>query len=188
MTDFWRDLRGADLIRNLHGDPPYDVVKVAEKIAEELGPPSFHVVEIGCGMGRLQTVMMDAGYPVIGIDVNPLAIGACKRAGLNAHITEGNGRLRGYVADRCGDAYSVTVFQHLPEETQRAYLAELARVLRPGGRVVIQHVHGTEVGPQSRQVETHEWDGWCAEAGLELVSISLGLGHTDWLWFTMEKR
>lgn len=191
MTDFWRNLTGEDLLLNLHGDPPYDVVAVADRIEAAFGGAESlqgdWVVEIGSGLGRLQSAMLNRGISVAGAEVNIEAIEESTHNMLVVDKVPGDGTLPAWDDATVRAAYSVTVFQHLPEDVQRRYLVELHRVLKPGARAVIQHVEGDERGPQSRQVTELEWAGWCLDAGLLVVMIEPDSMQPDWTWFTMEK-
>jgi SAM-dependent methyltransferase len=186
MTDFWRDLTGDELLLNLHGDPPYNADAAAFEVCRRLEQrtmPTF--LEIGVGMRRLASVVEwinDGGAFVLGVDVNR----DCADFDERTTLVLGDGALP-WDAEFFDGAYAVTVFQHLPEDVQRRYLAELARVLRPGGRVVIQHVLGEERGPQSRQVGKLEWAKWCLDADLGLDGVEPDPIRRDWIWFTMEK-
>jgi len=49
----------------------------------------------------------------------------------------GDGRSLGYEAGSFDHAYSISVLEHMPEGGAEEALGELARVVRPGGRVVV---------------------------------------------------
>jgi len=121
----------------------------------ELGPDD-HVLDIGCGNGRVTRPLVEALSPrggYIGFDVSRAAIRYCRRRfGTERpdfefhHIDIYNGVYNpgGVVAETqtrfpCADgaitlAFANSVFTHLPLETIRRYLEETRRVLAPGGR------------------------------------------------------
>jgi SAM-dependent methyltransferase len=121
----------------------------------DLGPDD-HVLDIGCGNGRVtrplvETLSREGGY--IGFDVSRAAIRYCQRrfGPLRPdfefhHIDIHNGvyNPHGTVIESqtrfpCTDgvitlAFANSVFTHLPLEAIRRYLDETRRVLAPGGR------------------------------------------------------
>lgn len=98
------------------------------------------ILDFGCGCGR--TLRHFAPKPVEGCDVDLAAI---------AWLQQSLGIER-FAANRFNpplpwfDAtfdllYSVSIFTHLKEDSQRDWLREIARVLKPGGRALLT-VHG----------------------------------------------
>ncbi|MBM3987491.1 MAG: methyltransferase domain-containing protein [Planctomycetes bacterium] len=102
------------------------------------------VLDFGCGCGRL--LRHFARYAVasrfMGVDVDPTPIAWC-RENLDFAEFASIPLLPPMALPRGGfDAlYTYSVFSHLPLESQRAWLAEFARLLRPGGLAVITY-HG----------------------------------------------
>jgi ubiquinone/menaquinone biosynthesis C-methylase UbiE len=102
-----------------------------------LSSPGNKVLEIGCGTGLLATELAKAGRHVVGIDVSNVALErARRRAGDTARVAfqhvEG---VKLPQADASFDfAYSIDVFEHLHEADAPTHLAEVRRVLKPGGR------------------------------------------------------
>ena len=99
-----------------------------------LGPVAGRrVLDVGCGTGRLAALLAGAGAEVVGVDLSPamLAVAAQRAPGRLACADAA----RLPLPDASVDA-AVTVatleFTHDPA----AVLAEMARVVRPGGRVV----------------------------------------------------
>jgi SAM-dependent methyltransferase len=117
--------------------------------------PTDHVLDIGCGNGRVaeQLVPILKGRGAYtGFDISRAAIRDCRRrfAGRNMgfeHIDVRNGEYnaKGRVAEldtvfpaddgSIDLAFATSVFTHMRMPTVRRYLAESARVLKPGGRL-----------------------------------------------------
>jgi len=114
--------------------------RTRRQIAEQLLAPMISadatVLDFGCGAGFLACEVCRLGADVVAVDVSAGTL-ACARV-LNPgpnHRLNHDGRLP--LADQSVDlVYSIAVFQHLDPTEWPAYLADFARVLRPGGRGV----------------------------------------------------
>jgi SAM-dependent methyltransferase len=93
------------------------------------------VLDFGCGCGRLAR-HWDAldGPEVFGCDLNPDAIAWC-RANLRFMQADTNGLAPPlpHPSERFDLVYATSVFTHLSEAMQHEWMAEMRRVLRPGG-------------------------------------------------------
>ena len=79
------------------------------------------------------------------MDGNSQAVAACRARGLD--VTEGDllDFLRAQGAGGLGGVFAAQVVEHLPPEALPAMLAEAHRVLRPGGRLVLETVNTRSV-------------------------------------------
>lgn len=106
-----------------------------------LGDARGHLVDFGCGNGAQTLLLAPLFDRVTGVDVNPgfladfrCRIEAAEATGRIAALELENGRIP--LPDACADVLtSFTVLEHVPDEA--AALAEMRRVLRPGGRLII---------------------------------------------------
>lgn len=139
-----------------------EFIASGSRIAEMLASyadlrPAQSVLDIGCGIGRvaraLTTVIQPPGQ-YRGFDVDPKAVAWCRRAYRPltnfafAYAPVGYLNVRGGAPIRGEDfifpypdatidlAFSVSVYTHLSRSVVDHYLAETARVLRPGGTCV----------------------------------------------------
>lgn len=88
------------------------------------------VLEVGCGRGHLTGRLADRGIDVIGIDANPMA---AEVAGSDRIMTMRAETLE--FDDATFDAVvSIHAIEHLPQLD--AAVAEMARVLKPGGQAL----------------------------------------------------
>lgn len=65
-----------------------------ESIVQLLGEKPLDVVDVGCGDGRILIPLVVAGHRVVGIDLDPTAIGACSarcaELDVDAHLIDGS--------------------------------------------------------------------------------------------------
>ncbi|MHB8645873.1 MAG: class I SAM-dependent methyltransferase [Thermomicrobiales bacterium] len=112
------------------------------------------ILDFGCGCGRIMRRWHAIEGPTLyGTDDNPDLVEWCKTNLPFANFAE-NAVLPPlpYEENRFDFIYAFSVFTHLPEEAQYAWMEELRRVLAPGGLLLIT-VHGKQA---SRRLPPHE--------------------------------
>jgi SAM-dependent methyltransferase len=117
------------------------------------GLGSERMVEIGCGAGRLLVHFAPRFERVDGFDIAAEMIDAARRhMPPNVHLTVSSGADLRPLADASVDfAFSNQVFQHIPDrDVVAAYVAETARVLKPGARAILHF--DTRPQPLARRV------------------------------------
>ncbi|MEE2033389.1 class I SAM-dependent methyltransferase [Rhodococcus chondri] len=110
---------------------------------ESAAAPGSHVLDIGCGPGRFAGALADrvglAGL-VVGLDPSgPMVDYASAHAGRrsNCHFRQGAAQSLA-LPDSSFDVVTATfVMHHIPEGQREAALAQIFRVLRPGGRLML---------------------------------------------------
>lgn len=111
-------------------------------LIEEVATPSSSIIDIGGGASRLADSLLQRGFG----DVTVLDVSSSALASARARIGGEAGRIAWIVADitaweprRTYDVWhDRATFHFLVAESERAaYLARLARALRPGGHAVI---------------------------------------------------
>ncbi len=121
---------------------------------EEVGS----VLDFGCGCGRVTRYWRAFPGEVAGTDLSEEAVAWC-RANLPFARFEVNG-LEPPLAFPSASfdlVYGLSVFTHLAEDTQARWLAELRRVLRPGGRLVLS-THGERYRERLDDEERRRFD------------------------------
>lgn len=106
--------------------------------------PAGPVVEVGCGPGRVAAHLHELGLQVSGIDLSPAMVAVARTTYPHLRFDEGSmtaldfddGALSGVVA-----WYSII---HTPPEQLPQVFAELARVLAPGGHLLLAFQVGDE--------------------------------------------
>lgn len=153
--------RRGDPWQSLHNVGPGDfqgsgAALMGDLIAHSSLKPSDQVLDIGCGVGRIALPLadfLDAGGGYVGFDISRRAVKSCQKrfsrrrpdfrfVWLDAR--NGDYNAAGAIAETevrfpCADdsidlAFAASVFSHVRLATIARYLAEAARVLKPGGR------------------------------------------------------
>jgi len=122
-----------------------DLPAYSAAIAEAAIPSGGVVIDVGCGTGRALPPLRAAVGPdgsVIAVDVTPEMLAVARPASQRADATLVLADARSLpFADGTVDAiFAAGLVNHLPDP--RAGLRELARVIRPGGLLVLFHPSG----------------------------------------------
>jgi SAM-dependent methyltransferase len=100
------------------------------------------LLDIGCNWGRWCVAASRAGFQAVGIDPSLQAVQAAYRVsrqlGEAPEFVTGDARSLPFPDGSFDVVYSYSVLQHFSKEDARKSLAEAARVVRRGGRVLIQ--------------------------------------------------
>jgi ubiquinone/menaquinone biosynthesis C-methylase UbiE len=101
------------------------------------------VLDVGCGTGTLAVAAARAapGATVTGLDADGSILDRARRkaagAGLEIGFDEGMSTALPYTDASFDLVLSTLFFHHLPDDAKRQTAAEMVRVLRPGGRLVV---------------------------------------------------
>ncbi|TCP19835.1 methyltransferase domain-containing protein [Simplicispira metamorpha] len=107
-------------------------------------------LDLGCGRGVWLALLQAHGFAARGIDLNAAAVAQAQAQGLAAELGDALGWLR---AQPEGSALAITAFhlmEHLPFALRLALVTECARVLRPGGLLILETPN-----PENIWVATH---------------------------------
>jgi SAM-dependent methyltransferase len=144
--------------------------------ALRLHPPrpagaELRILDAGCGTGGCALALGRLGR-VTGVDLHPRALALAKQRGLSRLARAGVAMLP--FAGACFDAVvSVDVLYHRAVADDAAALAELARVTRPGG-VVVLWLPGYEALRSSHDVQVHTARRY-TRAGVRALAARAGL-------------
>ncbi len=110
-----------------------------ELLLDAVGPIAGLVVcDAGCGTGRFTARLDAAGARTVGVDTDPASL-TIARTRVVGELVEGDVHRLPFDDDRFDVTVAVTVCEFAADLTQ--VIAELVRVTRPGGRVVIGSLH-----------------------------------------------
>ena len=111
-----------------------DAEFILRLLPAELGPGQA-CLDLGCGPGRLLPYLAQRFSSVEGCDVSPEMLASARELvgpEIPLHLVDGSS-LDGLPDDGFGCVICCAVFIHLDQATIRSYLAEVVRVLTPGG-------------------------------------------------------
>lgn len=149
-TETW-DAFFSDFYLRLHAaaEPRDEAVAQALAAARLTGVPvGGALLDVACGFGRHAIPLAQAGYRMTGVDRSETLLGeARRRAGEsdnpdNPDLVRADYRDLPFDDDRFDGALNLfTSLGYLGDEEDTRVLAEIGRVLRPGGRLVVEILH-----------------------------------------------
>jgi len=100
-------------------------------------PAELSILDVGCGIGLVDRYLSSAFRSVAGVDVSPaeLAIASAQHPQVSYTLSHA-GRLP-YDPGSFDVAFAACVLHHVDEDDHASFGAEIGRVVRPGGLVVI---------------------------------------------------
>jgi len=100
--------------------------------------PRGEGLDVGCGTGLLASRLAEAGYEMAGIDPSEGMLEILRRRAPAIHAVEGSGTSLPFSDGSFDLVLSVAVMHHIADpEDVRLTLAEMVRVARPSGRILV---------------------------------------------------
>ncbi len=100
------------------------------------------LLDVGCGNGRFLRNMQALGWQVQGVELSEDGVRVCRKADLPVH----HGDI--FSAALPNDHFDVITARHVIEHVPdpHAFVSELVRVLKPGGRIIIETPNSQALG------------------------------------------
>jgi O-antigen chain-terminating methyltransferase len=131
--------RTADLLyRRLEDGLRGSEAEVKASVQEYVAMAEAPLLDVGCGRGELLAACREAGKEARGFDTNERSVTDLRARGLEATLAGVPECFDGIAAGGIGTVVAMHVVEHLPVEALFALFAEAARVLRPGGRLIVE--------------------------------------------------
>jgi SAM-dependent methyltransferase len=131
-----------------HWDVLTPSAELVSFVATGLIPADGKCIDVGCGAGTEAVFLAQCGYRAVGIDLSGEALRIAKTRAEAAGVS---------VDWRVGSALDLPVrdgsvefandrgcFHHIPEKQRGRYGAEMARVLKPGGSLLLRGCRSNE--------------------------------------------
>jgi cyclopropane fatty-acyl-phospholipid synthase-like methyltransferase len=180
------------------GRPQRALVEVAERVTGE-------ILDAGCGTGENALFFAERGHPVLGIDFLDRPIREARRKaegrGLPAEFVTMDAMTLSTLDRRFDSVIDSGLFHVFSDEDRVRYVAGLAHVTRPGGRIFLLCFSDEEPGTQGprrvseREIREAFSDGWAVEEiraerfeiAPDLKDLSFSEGGPK-AWFSMIRR
>jgi ubiquinone/menaquinone biosynthesis C-methylase UbiE len=125
--------------------------------------PHERVLDSGCGTAKFAAWNADAAGLLVGCDPATLFADAAVE---QVALVQGDARVLPFADNSFDKAFSIDVLEHFPRPVIDSYLCETARVLRPGGRLLI-FSNTRERSPMQPIIDLSRQLGrWCVRLGL----------------------
>ncbi|MBU8543321.1 class I SAM-dependent methyltransferase [Roseomonas sp. ROY-5-3] len=121
------------------GDYGRRFVLDAPMLARVAAAPVRLALDIGCGEGRFCRMLRDRGIPAIGIDPTEALLAEARRRDPEGDYRPGRAEALPLTDGACDLAISYLSLIDIPDAA--AAIAEMARVLAPGGRLLIANLN-----------------------------------------------
>lgn len=132
------------------------------------------ILDLGCGNGRHVIALAALGFEVIGLDISQTGLGLSQewleQRALSAQLIQADTRSPFPLEGNCIDGLlSTQVIHHAYRAQVMLAIAEIHRVLKPGGRAFVTVPCGSRSQRESKKIEKHTY--------LPLEGPEAGLPH-----------
>ena len=167
------DLFDEDYLRTLPFLTPQATQAEADFVIDAMGlSPGAQVLDVGCGYGRHAMELAARGFHMVGLDLStPLLLRGgeeAQRRGLTINFIRGDMRELDFEGQFDGAYCLFSTFGYFDDETNKKTVANIARALKPGGRVMIEILNRDYV---IADLPTRVW--WEGEGCVVLEEVEL---------------
>jgi SAM-dependent methyltransferase len=165
----------AEMLRDDLDSSPWDRM-VLDTFAELVGPAG-PVGDLGCGPGRITGYLASRGLDVFGLDLTPGMVAQARKAHPGLRFEVGDLAALDLADESLAGAIAWYSLIHTPPERLPLVVAELARVLAPGGRLLtafqvgdeqrhLSHAYGHDISLDAYRLRPDFVAGLFTDAGL----------------------
>lgn len=145
----------------VHGWPSEKPTPHVAALVSSLGPGRGRpALDLGCGEGRHTILLARRGWAVTALDLEPLALQkarqAARRAGVRARFVLGNALDLPFPEASFELVLDYGCFHHILKRDWPLYRRHVARVLAPGGRLILS-VFSTRFRHHPQERRTRPW-------------------------------
>lgn len=144
-------------------------------------PSAPRLLDAGCGPGPVLADLAERGR-AIGLDFSPEQLDIAAETVPTAALVRGDLATLPFGPESFDAAVSLGVLMHLPNDEQAEAIAEFARVLRPGGRLLVSDGTGSWAG------ENPDWLGAGVTMTWEITGIDVVAGQLEAVGFEILAR
>lgn len=145
------------------------------RLLELLPPPGLRTVDVGCGEGRLSRELLELGHRVVGVENSPRLAEAARAAEPRIEVVVSDAASMPLESESADLA--VASMSLLNMDDVEGAVAQIARVLVPGGRLCFSTVHPIRslesarrlLGPAVSYFETSSFEEERTRGGLTMV-------------------
>ncbi len=124
-----------------HGNPDFWRPEF-EKFRELL--PQGLILDVGCGAGRDAILFKEAQYKYVGIDLSEDMLAAARKVAINMNFLPMNICNLGFADHSFDGFWAAASLLHVPKNNIRKILADIKRVVKPGGTGFVTLKYGLE--------------------------------------------
>ena len=116
----------------------HDKIEWLQKAFSEVGQlKNLRVLDIGCGIGLGHRIMADAVGEMHGVDISQESLNLAARDNPNVRYQLYDGKRLPYDDNSFECASAICVLHHVRKELWLPFVEEMARVVIPGGQIVV---------------------------------------------------
>jgi len=157
------------------GVPPWEIGRAQPALVEAADRVTGDLLDAGCGTGENALFFSEKGHRVLGFDFleKPIAEARRKAAqrGLNAEFIQYDALELATLGQQFDSILDSGLFHVFSDEDRHRYVAGLARVLRPGGRLFMLSFSDEEPGSQGPRRVTQQEIRSCFSQGWTVEEI-----------------
>jgi SAM-dependent methyltransferase len=137
--------RYAVLVPPRFDDVPFDPAMLRAFAELVKAGPGGTVADVGCGPGHVTERLASLGLDVFGIDLSPATVAVARDRHPGLRFEDGTMTALDLPSDALAGVVAWYSIIHIPPTERPAVLAEFARVLQPGGLLMLAFQVGDEV-------------------------------------------
>jgi SAM-dependent methyltransferase len=152
-------------------------------LAEQL-PPEAHVLDLACGTGRIAIPLAARGFTVAGLDISERALAVAREGGPELDLRHGDMRELPWpdaTFDAVINLWTAFGYFETRADDERA-VAEVARVLRPGGVFLMDTVNPSGLHRAYRPESWRELDDGTLMLERRELDLPTGRAHALWVF------